>query len=248
MTIDGYVTLGRERETVYSADDLVRDLDRAGVDMAVAAPADREIAVFNRRGNDFILSEAKKHPDRIIPACTVNPWYGQDGVDELVRTAGLGARLLVLHPTIQGFLINDYLADRVIAKAGELRMVVYVHTGGHLYGAPWQLVDCALRFPGCTFIMGHAGATDFWNDVPHAGSIARNIYIEGSFARPFSFMNHLNAVGVDRGIMGSSAPRNSLVFEWEQYRRYMPPETYGPVFGDTLAKLLGLKEDKGGPV
>lgn len=38
MLIDGYVTLGCERETVYSAEELVRDLDAAGVDMAVAAP------------------------------------------------------------------------------------------------------------------------------------------------------------------------------------------------------------------
>ena len=47
MKIDGYVTLGRERDTVYRAEDLVRDLDSAGVDYAVAAPGDREIAVIN---------------------------------------------------------------------------------------------------------------------------------------------------------------------------------------------------------
>ena len=50
MTIDCYVTLGIERETVYRADELVRDLDRAGVDMAVAAPGDREIAIYNEIG------------------------------------------------------------------------------------------------------------------------------------------------------------------------------------------------------
>jgi hypothetical protein len=41
--------------------------------------------------------------------------------------------------------------------------------------------------------------------------------------------------------MGSSAPRNSLVFEWEQHRAYMPADTYGAVFGDNLARLLGLQ-------
>ena len=240
MNIDGYVTLGSERETVYSAEELVRDLDRAGVDCAVAAPADREIAVLNRQGNDFILQEAKKFPDRIIPACTVNPWFKHDAVDELIRAASEGARMLVLHPTIQGFLINDDLADQVIAKAWENRIPVYVHTGGHLYGAPWQLIDCAIRFPEVTFIMGHAGSTDFWNDIPNAASTVTNVYIEGSFARPFSFINHLKAVGINKGIMGSSAPRNSLEFEWAQHRYYMSVETYGPVFGDNLAALLGL--------
>jgi predicted TIM-barrel fold metal-dependent hydrolase len=241
MTIDGYVTLGSERETIYGADDLVRDLDLAGVDMAVAAPSDREIAVFNRAGNEAVAAAAESFPDRIIPACTVNPWYGRQAVDELARAAERGAKVLVLHPTIQGFLMNDDLADPVVAKAGDYHMPVYVHTGGHLYGGPWQLVDCALRFPGVTFVMGHAGATDFWNDVPYSGAFAANVFVEGSFARPFGFMNHLNAIGITRGIMGSSAPRNSLVFEWEQHRTYMPVETYGPVFGDNLAGLLGMK-------
>jgi uncharacterized protein len=241
MLIDAYLTLGIERETVYSAADLLRDLDRAAVDMAVAAPEDREIAVRNREGNDRILAEAGRHPDRIIPACTVNPWYGRAARDELNRAYEHGARMLVLHPTLQGFLIDDDLADPVVGRAGELGIPVYVHTGPHLYGGPWQLVECALRFPETTFIMGHAGATDFWNDVPNAGKFTPNIYIEGSFARPFIFKSHLDAVGIERGVMGSSAPRNDLVFEWEQHRACMPLEKYGPVFGENAARLLGLK-------
>lgn len=244
MKIDGYVTLGRERETVYRADDLVRDLDSAGVEYAVAAPGDRQIAVMNRRGNNFVMAEVKKFPDRILPACTVNPWYGGDGLQELVRAFEKGARMLVLHPTLQGFLINDTLADPLLEKAEELKLPVYVHTGGHLYGSPWQLVDCAMRYPGITFIMGHAGATDYWNDVPYAGEFAENVYIEGSFARPFGFAAHLDAVGADKGIMGSSAPRNQLVFEWQQHLYYLPDEKYGPVFGDNLAGILGMNGGK----
>jgi len=241
MKIDCYVTLGRERDTVYRAENLVRDLDSAGVDIAVAAPGDREIAAMNRRGNAFVCTEAKQFPDRIIPACSVNPWFGDDAMVELNRAFKNGARMLVLHPTIQGFLINDDLADPLIAQAEEFKIPVYVHTGGHLYGAPWQLIDCALRFPEVNFIMGHAGATDYWNDVPYAGAFAPNVYIEGSFARPFGFKAHLDAIGTDRGIMGSSAPRNSLTYEWEQYQYYMPYNKYGPVFGDNIAGLLGMK-------
>ncbi len=240
MQIDACVTLGTERETVYTAEALVRDMDLAGVDMAVASPEDREIAVANRVGNDRILTEARRFPDRIVPACVVNPWYGGDAVRELSRAHGFGARMLVLHPTLQGFLVNDPLAEPVLGRAGELGLPVYVHTGPHLYGGPWQLVDAALSFPDVRFIMGHAGATDFWNDVPAAGKSAPNIYIEGSFARPFIFMFHLDAAGIRRGVMGSAAPRNNLVFEWEQYRTYMPADRYGPVFGDTMAGLLGL--------
>lgn len=240
MKIDCYVTLGNERDTIYSAEDLVHDMDRAGVDMAVAAPPDSAIAVFNSRGNDFILQEAGRFSGRIIPACTMNPWFGEEAVRELSRAVSNGARMLVIHPTLQGFLINDNLADPLFKKAEELELPVYVHTGPHLYGGPWQLTDCALRFPGVTFIMGHAGATDFWNDVPYAGKFSPNIYIEGSYARPFIFMNYLEAVGIEKGIMGSAAPRNSLPFEWIQYREYMPGDTYNAVFGDNLARILKI--------
>ncbi|MHB9028235.1 MAG: amidohydrolase family protein [Candidatus Latescibacterota bacterium] len=240
MLIDGYVTLGSERDTIYTADTLVRDLDKAGVDMAVIAPSDREIVVYNHPGNERIRSEASRFRDRLIPACTVNPWCGKDAVREVTQAFEDGARILVLHPTLQGFLLNDTLAEPVIRKAEEHMMPVYVHTGPHLYGSPWQLADCALRFPAVSFIMGHAGATDFWNDVPAVGKAAPNIYIEGSFARPFIFRTHLDSVGVERGIMGSSAPRNDLVFEWKQYRAYLPADSYSLVFGETLAGLLGL--------
>ncbi len=241
MKIDCYVTLGTERETVYRADELVRDLDSAGVDMALAAPADREITVFNRSGNTFIQAGANKFPDRIIPACTVNPWYGAEGVEEMVRAFEHGAKMLVLNPTIQGFLINDELVNPLINKAQEFGMPVYVHTGPHLYGAPWQLVDCAMRFPEVIFIMGHAGATDYWNDVPYSGKFASNVYIEGSFARPFTYKSHVLAVGVEKAIMGSSAPRNNLVFEWEQYSAELDGEEYRGIFGDNLARILHLE-------
>ena len=150
--------------------------------------------------------------------------------------------MLVLDPTLQGFLINDTLAEPLLARAGELRMPVYVHTGPHLYGAPWQLVDAALRFPAVNFIMGHAGATDYWNDIPHAGAFAPNVSVEASFARPYKYDLHLRALGPGRGIMGSSAPRNKLGYEWSEYRRYFSamenPEKWEPIFGANLRRLL----------
>lgn len=241
VNIDGYVTLGTERETVYSADTLIRDLDRAGVDMAVIAPEDRYIAVLNRDGNDIILAAAQQYPDRLIPACTVNPWYGDNAVTELRRVVDAGCRMLVLHPTIQGYLINDELVRPLLEWLTNHALPVYVHTGPHLYGGPWQLTDAALTFPDINFIMGHAGATDFWNDVTNATKAAENIYIDGSFARPFAFVSHLDQVGPERGIMSSAAPRNPLVFEWEQYRQYLAHEKYRPVFGENCARILGLK-------
>src|SRR5512143_1412789 len=117
MIIDGYCVLGVDREYDLTADALLTAMDRAGVDRAVIAPVDRYLAVDNRVGNDFILQAAAAHPGRFIPACSVNPWYGEAGEQELQRALGHGARLLVLHPMVQGYLSNDELVWPVLEAA-----------------------------------------------------------------------------------------------------------------------------------
>ena len=105
-----------------------------------------------------------------------------------------------------------------------------------------QAVDLAERYPGLDLIIGHCGATDFWNDVVDAGKGAPNVYLESSLARPFQFNRYLEEVGYQRGIMGSFVPINDLVFEWEQMRGELPSEHVADVCG---GNLLGLLEKRG---
>ncbi len=238
MTIDGYCTLGVDREYDLTASDLLYGMDRAGVERAVIAPVDRLLAVNNREGNDFILRAVADHPDRLIPACAANPWYGEPAVEEVRRAAGMGARLLVLHPFVQGYLANDELVWPLLDAATAEKLPVYVHTGPPGNASPWQVVDLAERYPLVDFIMGHSGATDFWNDVVDAGMAATNVYLESSLARPFSLAPRLKVVGMHKGIVGSYAPINELTFEWEQARRALPPETWPDICGGNLLRLL----------
>ena len=238
MTIDGYCTLGVDREYDLTESDLLRAMDGAGVDRAIIAPVDRHLAVRNREGNGFIRKAAAAHPDRLIPACSANPWYGNAALEELRRAVGAGARLLVLHPAVQGYLANDELVWPLLDAAGPEKIPVYLHTGPPGAASPWQVVDLADRYPALDFIMGHCGATDFWNDVVDAGKALPNVYLESSLARPFSLVGRLSVVGMHKGIMGSFAPINELTFEWEQMRRVLPPEALQDVCGDNLLRLL----------
>lgn len=238
MTIDGYCVVGRDREYDLTAAALLRAMDRAGVERAVIAPVDRCLAVDNRRGNALIMRAARRHADRFIPACTVNPWYGVRAVRELQRSLTEGARLLVLHPAVQGFLANDELVWPVLDALAGRGIPVYVHTGPPGQATPWMIVDLAERYPTIDFIMGHCGATDFWNDVVAAGGAASNVYLESSLARPFAFAAYLQALGKARGIMGSFAPINDLGFEWEQMRQVLPPAEWADVYGANLLALL----------
>ncbi len=239
--IDAYCVLGVDREYDLTAGTLVEAMDEAEVDRAIVAPVDRSLAVMNREGNDLMLSAAREHPRRLIPACSVNPWYGAAAESELRRAIGEGARMLVLHPWVQGYLASDELTFPVLEIAGLERVPVYMHTGQPGSSTPWQAADLATRFPGVDFIMGHSGATDFWNDAVEAAGTRENVYLESSLARPFQFAGYLEKVGAAKGIAGSYAPLNDLVFEWTQLRECVPAAMWSQVAGGNLAALLGKR-------
>jgi predicted TIM-barrel fold metal-dependent hydrolase len=238
MIIDGYCVLGVDREYDLTADALLGAMDQAGVERAVIAPVDRCLAVDNHVGNEFIQRAAAEHPRRFIPAFSVNPWYGLAGQREFERALGEGARLLVLHPMVQGYIANDELVWPLLEAAEAARVPVYIHTGPPGNASPWQITDLAERYPAVDLIMGHCGATDYWNDVNGAALAAENIYLESSLARPFSFIPRLEVVGAHRGIMGSFAPNNDFRFEWDQIGQAVPPDLYPALCGGNLQRLL----------
>ena len=238
MTIDGYCTLGEDREYDLTGSELLRDMDAAGVERAVIAPPDRYLAVLNSEGNQNILRAAHDQRERFIPGCSVNPWYGRQALEEFQRAISDGARMLVLHPLVQGFSANDELIFPLLELAAEAQVPVYVHTGMPGNSTPWQIVDLAERFPSLAIIMGHCGATDFWNDVPDAAAAAPNIYLESSLARPFHFVRYMAAVGKERGIMGSWTPLSNLPFEWEQMRNLAPSDVFEAISGANILRLL----------
>jgi len=182
MVIDGYCTLGVDREYDLTPDALLSAMDTANVDLAVIAPTPRQMAVHNREGNDFVLGAAAGHPDRFIPACSANPWRGREAVAEAIEAFKSGARLLVLDPEVQGFGIGTDLADPLIEAAADADIPVYVHTGGYQHGAPAQLGLMARRFAEAVFILGHCGSTDFKADALEVARLCPNVFVETSLA------------------------------------------------------------------
>lgn len=240
MIIDAYTTPGTERDAQYPVETLLADMDDAGVARAVIAPEDREMVVDNAAGNARMLALAARDSDRLIPACTVNPWYGERGLALLRDAAAGGAKLLVLSGALQGFLPVDELVDPLLALAGELGLPVYFHTGPHSMGAPSQVVLAAQRHPGTRCILGHCGTTDHAVDMPALLRAHRlpNLWYELSLVRPWGAGTLAAPEIADRFLWGSSAPRTDLVFELAQFAAYLPPDRFSGVYGGNLLALL----------
>ena len=236
--IDGYCTLGVDREYTLTEDALLRSMDDVGVARAVIGPVPRCMAVRNREGNELLLRAAEEHPDRFIPTCAASPWLGDESVEEFRRCLAAGARVLVFDPATQGFGFGDDLVHPLLEAAEEAGAPVYCHTGAYQFGAPAQLALAARRYPRVTFIMGHCGSTDFKLDAVEVVRAFPNVFAETSLTRPFGAAALVADLGPDKVIMGSAAPLNDFRYEWAETMKALPPAEHAAFYGGTLLKVL----------
>ena len=153
--------------TQRGVEDIIREMDEAGVDKAVIVGADYTtasgvIAVTNQDVGRF----ATRYPDRFIPFAGIDPSLGRRAVDELARAVGdLGCRGMKLVAPMQHFVFSDPKFYPLWEKAIELGSIVWTHTAHQmstpgsnaLLGHPMLIEPVALRYPELSVVMGHCG-------------------------------------------------------------------------------------------
>jgi len=246
MIIDAQCNLGEGHRFQVSGRDLLDLMDANQVERAVIAPVDQYVAVYNREGNDFILGQARQHPERFLPLVTANPWFGPQALTELRRGFEAGAVGLKLHPGLQGFQITDEIVRPLVEVAQAYRRPVYFHTGTPVTSMPLQLTELAQRFPEVNFIMGHMGFSDFWNDVADAAKGVRNVYLETSSHWPSFVVDMVRAIGSKRILYGSDHPMNLMGLEIEKIVRHVASkEDQENILHRTVESLFGKDANAG---
>lgn len=243
MIIDGHAHIGIGREKSLEPNQLIAQMDENGVGRAVVCPVEEHIILHNKEGNDYLLEAVRAYPDRLIGFASVNPWYGVSALEELKRARDEGLRGLKLHPRIQGFAITSDIVFPLIELAGELDMPVYFHTGTYICAQPFQLAQLACLYPEVSFIMGHSGASDFWNDVIPATRIAPNVYLETSKTTPVTIMGLVSKESAlrERVIFGSNLPTSSYPLELAKVREAIADENLrAMILGENAMRLLGI--------
>jgi hypothetical protein len=110
MIVDAHVRIGQHRECALTVEMLVATMDRVGIDHALIAPSEAQIAVDNRAGNTATTAAAEASGGRLIAYAVANPWRGA-AVDELAWARDHGARALAVDSSLQGFDLLDGLVD-----------------------------------------------------------------------------------------------------------------------------------------
>jgi predicted TIM-barrel fold metal-dependent hydrolase len=196
--------LAQVQKAVSDPEELLRLMDAEGVERAALINyVSPDVMGFDATVNDWVARFARGHADRLVAVGSVHPRFTRDAAADTERLAGLGIRLLKLHPPHQVFAVNGYRdGDRALGQiyetAQRLALPVMIHTGTSIfpgarnrYSDPMAADDVAVDFPSLKVILAHAGRPLY---MPTAAFLARrhaNVHLDLSGIPPKKLLEYL---------------------------------------------------------
>lgn len=233
--IDAHAILGDETYLALDAAELLRRMDAAGVEIAIARPMGAGLVVDHRAGNDMTLSAGP----RIRGLATVNPWWGRAGLDELARRRDLGAVGLYLDPLRQGFFPTEPVAFPIYERAAEYGWPIMFRTGTYVFADVLAVVEIARKFPTVNFIAGFGGYADMWFEIGAAIGNVPNLYLDASMLWSDGILEIINQHGAERVLFGSAEPRNRYEVSMRTLDRLeLPAETREAIYHGNASRLF----------
>lgn len=162
---------GRPVQGFPTVDDLLRDLDAAGVAQAVLLGWYWENHTTCAEQNRFYAECVRAHPDRLMAFATVQPAAGRPALDEMRWAVDAGFKGFgELSPHSQHLSVNDPAWRAVLALAGELNLPVNLHVTdpasrpfpGRVDTPLEDFVAMVQAFPETKFILAHWGGGLAW--------------------------------------------------------------------------------------
>ncbi|MFD7503700.1 amidohydrolase family protein [Streptomyces sp. NPDC059850] len=227
------VTLGRITDQVASlyqdpeADQLVAEMDTAGVDQAFLIAPDFSYAATCALSPPELAElhhrVVRRHPGRFVVFWGVDPRAGQDGLDLFERcVTEYGFAGMKLYPPC-GYSPSDRRLYPYFEVCAHHGLPVLSHTGpgwGPLdftWAEPLLLDTAARDFPGVDFILGHGGVTHV-DEAAYLCAHRPNVYLDisqfHSVLSADGWQNHLNRLfrsGISHKILFGTC--------WPSYRQ-----------------------------
>jgi uncharacterized protein len=218
MIIDAHGHMGPAFETRppllkgVVADDIIRILDGAGIDMVcLFAPAwegPEFIDPEYKQANRAIYEAMKRYPDRIIGVARIDPNFRGKAIDEMRRCREeYGFRGLKLHPLWEHFLPNNFrLMAPVVELCEEYGWPIFCHSGYYPTCEPALFIPLAERYPNVNIILFHL-AYAHTSDAIIAANRCSNLFLETSANSTASAIREvLRNVPPTQFIYGSDLP------------------------------------------
>lgn len=208
---DTHTHVGEARHSgrSYSPDQLLRDMDRHGVERSMVIPF--PVVADHRSQHDLIGRAVLAHPDRLSGAACVYPFIPEaDFRDEVRRCREqYGFRALKLQPQYHGLNPLSAINSFFFETALENLMAVICHTGSGLpFASPALAMMPARNFPDLTIVLAHCGGGMMVHEAILAAVFCPNIVLELSTLMPHNVLEVLAHVPGDRLMIGSDLPEN----------------------------------------
>lgn len=239
---DAHAHLGVARHSGrrHNADDLLRSMDRIGIDRALLIPF--PVVEDYRAAHDGIAAAMRAYPDRFSGAACIDPFVPETDFRAEVRrcAADLGFRALKLQPQYQALNPISGRGDFLFAAALEHRLTLVVHTGA---GAPFALPSLyimpARKFPDLPIVLGHAGGGLYVLEAIVAASVCPNVFVELSSLMPHHILEVLAHVPAGRLMIGSDLPESAETEIGKILGLDLPAAARQQILWDTAQGLFG---------
>jgi predicted TIM-barrel fold metal-dependent hydrolase len=223
----------------YTTEQLLSELDEAGVDKAVVCSLGQQI------DNEYITSLTTEHPDRLIGFAEVNP-RDADAVDAIEKYIGRGTlRGLKLHPTMHGYHFADHgLLDSIFGACAEWRAPILVNALDDPFCGPFSVEEISRNFPRVPVLLAHMGHV--WNAMEAIIVAERNphVFLETSSTDLLEVKMAYARVGADQIVMGTDWPGNAFDLERAKMARAIPDEAErAKVEGGNFERILALRAE-----
>lgn len=202
MIIDVSNTIGRHKfKPEITAEELLRQMDVAGVDMAVI------FCYPECLDNESVYRAIKAYPNRFIGLYTVNPW--QDNAVEELEDAikNKGFKGLYMHPLRHGYMLTERLVFYpLLDVCRKYGVPVWCYGSADVSNCPVLFNQMAEDYPDVNFIMGRMGQA---YDTASAVEVAKrypNVYLETAAGMDFHAHRAMKTAGIDKVMIGTGTP------------------------------------------
>ncbi len=248
---DTHISPTGEDARAITIDELLRRMDRAGVDRALTwlrPPYMREID----ESNAYVHQAAQQHPDRILGFGWADPRLGIDKAKQAVKRCidDYGFYGVKLNGAQNSYFIDDPELSlpivKEIAKTGKL-LAFHVGTDAFEATHPFRVAKVARMFPEVQILavhMGGVGYADLSNATIEMAQECPNLTLIGSAVRAVAVLKAIKTLGADRVCFGSDTPFALMHVEVAKYNALLEgevsPAERQMIMAGNIARLMGL--------
>jgi len=210
-----------EKARLASLEDLLRTMDRDGVEQSVICGFPWKDPVLCREGNDFLLQCGRQYPGRLIPFACPPLRPSRLAERELERCLSLGmggiGELAFYQQEISDRDIRRLSA--ILRPLSKLGLPLLLHANepvGHAYPGKSlkdlrPIYQLLLALPEMNIILAHWGGGFFLYELmPEVARAAQRVYYDTAASpflyRPLIYRIALNIIGPGRILFGSDYP------------------------------------------